>query len=294
MEKQRLLEMRKHGTPRFPMECFVTNPESDHFLVQLHWHKNVEIMQVFCGTAEITIGIESFVASAGDIFIINQEELHRIVSSDPTLSYGTFIFPLDTLSFAANDNAQEYLEPLLRNTMRFPVRITDQEQKKTLSEFLEKILHTMEKKESGFELTVKVYLLHLISELIRRRQLIAVQQSPSQKSERLKQILEYIRTNYMAQLTITSMADAFHMSEKYFSRYFRGATGQNFTAYLNTIRIEQACILLRETERTVLEIAFECGYENVSYFNRVFRSQMGISPLKYRATSDYIQNTDEL
>lgn len=288
MEKQRLLEMRKHGTPRFPLECFMTTTECDHFLVQLHWHKNMEIMQLFSGTAEITIGAETFLGSAGDIFIINQEELHRIVSNDPTLSYGTFIFPLESLSFAANDNAQAYLEPLIRNTMRFPVRITDPEQVETISGILTQILRTIEQKEIGYELAIKVYLLQLISELIRRRQLITVQQSPSQKSERLKQILEYIRKNYAAQLTITAMADAFHMSEKYFSRYFRGATGQNFTAYLNTVRIEQACTLLRETDRTVLEIAFECGYENVSYFNRVFRSQMGVSPLRYRSTSDYI------
>lgn len=288
MEKQRLLEMRKHGTPRFPMECFVTTTECDHFLMQLHWHKNMEIMQLFSGTAEITIGAETFLGSAGDIFMINQEELHRIVSNDPTLSYGTFIFPLESLSFAANDNAQAYLEPLIRNTMRFPVRITDPEQADSISGILAQILHTIEQKEIGYELAIKVYLLQLISELIRRRQLITVQQSPSQKSERLKQILEYIRKNYAAQLTITAMADAFHMSEKYFSRYFRGATGQNFTAYLNTVRIEQACTLLRETDRTVLEIAFECGYENVSYFNRVFRSQMGVSPLQYRSSSDYI------
>ena len=135
----------------------------------------------------------------------------------------------------------------------------------------------------------KADVLQIISELIRQRQLITVQQCLSQKSERLKQIIEYIRKNYSTQLTIAAMADEFHMSEKYFSRYFRNATGQNFTAYLNTIRIKQACTLLRETDRTVLEIAFECGYENVSYFNRVFRSQMGISPLQYRNTSDYIQ-----
>lgn len=75
------------------------------------------------------------------------------------------------------------------------------------------------------------------------------------------------------------------MSEKYFSRYFRIATGQNFTAYLNTVRIEKAQSMLLETDETVLEIAFACGYENVSYFNRVFRSQTGFSPLQYRSAS---------
>lgn len=288
MEKQRLFETRKHGTPRFPMECFITSAEGDRFLVQLHWHNNIEIMRMLQGTAEITIGTETFQAAAGDILIINQEELHRIVSEDPTLTYSTFIFPIQALAFASGDDAQAYLEPLMQNTMRFPVRITEPKQRNILGSILQQILSVMEQKEAGYELMVKALFLQLIAEIIRRRQLIAVQQSPSQKSERLKQILEYIQQNYPTALTISTMAETFHMSEKYFSRYFRTATGQNFTAYLNTVRVEKARSLLRETDRTVLEISFECGYENVSYFNRVFRNQMGISPLKYRLSSEYI------
>ena len=99
------------------------------------------------------------------------------------------------------------------------------------------------------------------------------------------EMLQYIRQHYASSLTIAVMAEQFHMSEKYFSRYFRIATGQNFTAYLNTVRIEKAQSMLLETDETVLEIAFACGYENVSYFNRVFRSQTGFSPLQYRSAS---------
>lgn len=282
MEKQRLLENKIHGTPRFPIECLLTHAESDHFLVQMHWHKNVEIMQLFSGTAEITIGAETISAKSGDILIINQEELHRIVSQDPTLSYGTVIFSLQTLSFSNGDAAQAYLDPLIRDTMRFPTKVEPPELNRKIGNILERILNVTEQREMGYELTVKVCLLQLTAELIRCDQMIPVPQSPSRKSERLKQILDYIRNNYAMSLTISDMARTFHMSEKYFSRYFRMATGQNFTAFLNTVRIEQACHLLYETDQTVLEISFACGYENVSYFNRVFRNQMGISPLQYR------------
>ena len=83
LEKQKFYEKRKHGTPRFPMECFVTRADGNqHFLIPLHWHRNIEIMQMLHGTAVITIGNETFSAVEGDIFCINQEELHRIVSED--------------------------------------------------------------------------------------------------------------------------------------------------------------------------------------------------------------------
>lgn len=290
MQKQRFLETKKHGTPRFPIECFFTQPQNNHWMVQLHWHKNVEILHMQSGTARITVGTDTFCAVPNDIFIINQEELHRIVSDDPALSYGTFIFPLQTLSFAAGDDAQAYLEPLIHNTMLFPTHITAASRNTVLGNILYQILCCTEQKEIGYELTVKVYLLQFISELIRRRQLIAVH-SPNQKSERLKKILDYIQSYSATPLTIHTMAKVFHMSDKYFSRYFRTATGQTFTAYLNTVRTEKACDLLRGTDQTVLEIAFACGYENVSYFNRVFRSQTGQTPLQYRLSSDYISES---
>lgn len=96
MEKQRFLEKCRHGIPRFPIECFQTYSDSKHFVVPMHWHKNVEIMQIYKGSAELAIGTGTYSASAGDILIINQEELHRIESDDPTLHYGTFIFPLQS------------------------------------------------------------------------------------------------------------------------------------------------------------------------------------------------------
>lgn len=90
MEKQRFLEKCRHSIPRFPIECFQTYSDSKHFVVPMHWHKNVEIMQIYKGSAELAIGTVTYSASAGDILIINQEELHRIESDDPTLHYGTF------------------------------------------------------------------------------------------------------------------------------------------------------------------------------------------------------------
>ena len=91
MEKQKLYETRRHGTPRFPMECFITRTEGiQHFQFPLHWHRNVEIMQVLRGTTSVTIGNETFSGEEGDIFFINQEELHRVASED---HFSQLLFP---------------------------------------------------------------------------------------------------------------------------------------------------------------------------------------------------------
>ena len=80
MEKQRLYEKVRHGTPRFPMACFTTRPEQPSFQIQLHWHNSMEIMQMEQGTAEVTIGAQTFQAHAGDLFFINPQQLHRILA----------------------------------------------------------------------------------------------------------------------------------------------------------------------------------------------------------------------
>lgn len=286
MEKQKLYETRRHGTPQFPMECFITRTEGiQHFQFPLHWHRNIEIMQVLRGNAEVTIGNETFSANEGDIFFINQEELHRIISDDNQLVYRTVIFPLQALTFSESDASQAYLEQMIQGTQRFPARVNHKMPCEFLDSLLYQIQITIEQKSFGYELMVKALLLQMIAQMFCQHQMISVQHAPSEKSQRLKEMLQYIRQYYASPLTITVMAEQFHMSEKYFSRYFRIATGQNFTAYLNTVRIEKAQSLLLETDETVLEIAFACGYENVSYFNRVFRKQTGFSPLQYRFAS---------
>ena len=189
MEKQRLYEKVRHGTPRFPMACFTTRPEQPSFQIQLHWHNSMEIMQMEQGTAEVTIGAQTFQAHAGDLFFINPQQLHRILAEDAALVYHTFIFPLHALAFQTGDNAQAYLEPLIQNTMHFPVQPAE-EDRAWIADLLRRILTAAEQKAAGYELMVKALLLQLIAELLRRKRFLAVPQSPSKKSQQLKQMLE--------------------------------------------------------------------------------------------------------
>lgn len=294
MKKQQLLENKQHGTPAFPFECFRTKSDTTDFFVPLHWHKKTEIMLIHTGSCEVTIGNETFSAKSEDLFCINSEELHRISSSDCSLLYSTFIFSVDTLAFSVPDKAQMLLAPLIENTLRFPTQITDSAVKQWLSPLLHRILQVAEQKKAGYELLVKAGLLQFTAELLYHGLLLPTDpvslNASRYQRERLKSILTYLKQHLTEPLTLASMANTFHMSEKYFSRYFRNATGQTFTAYLNTIRVTHACTLLLETDHTVLEIALECGYENVSYFIRLFHTFMHCTPLQYRLLH---QNNEE-
>ena len=72
------------------------------------------------------------------------------------------------------------------------------------------------------------------------------------------------------------------MSPSAFSRYFKRVMGKTFSRFVNELRIGQACRALLETDRPIAEIAYDCGFNNLSNFNRRFRELRGVSPRQFR------------
>ena len=98
-------------------------------------------------------------------------------------------------------------------------------------------------------------------------------------------VLRYIEEHY-ADGSLTAIAARLHYDLPYLSRLIRQETGKNYTELLQEKRLSQAAWLLRNTERKVDEISFSVGYENVSYFHRLFAARFGQSPKKYRVSGD--------
>ena len=75
------------------------------------------------------------------------------------------------------------------------------------------------------------------------------------------------------------------MNHQYVGRLFRTQIGTTFHEYLNGVRLQHAAQALREQpEKTVMEIALDCGFQNATYFNRVFREKYGVCPTEWRAS----------
>jgi AraC-like DNA-binding protein len=101
----------------------------------------------------------------------------------------------------------------------------------------------------------------------------------------VEDVIEYLEENYPEQFTLADIASRCAMNPTSLSRSFKEATGVPLFEYINRIRIRKACLLLKRSSRTVLEIALSVGYNNVSFFNRYFRKTMGMSPTEYRASA---------
>jgi AraC-like DNA-binding protein len=105
--------------------------------------------------------------------------------------------------------------------------------------------------------------------------------------EQINAIVDRIAGDAGASLTASQAAAELGMSESRFSRFFRRATGNTFTDFVNRVRVNRACHLLMETDRLVTHVCYEVGFNNVANFNRRFLEIKGMTPSEFRRQSDH-------
>jgi AraC-like DNA-binding protein len=101
-------------------------------------------------------------------------------------------------------------------------------------------------------------------------------------NKRMTDVYTFIRENFYRSITLEEISKVANMSRSAFSKYFKKNSGAGFVEYVNQVRTNKACYLLRETGYQVHDIARDCGFASISNFNKQFRQSVGISPRDYR------------
>lgn len=102
-------------------------------------------------------------------------------------------------------------------------------------------------------------------------------------SRRITRVMKYLNENYHQNITLNQISALVNMSQPSFSRFIKQRTGQSFVNVLNNIRVSMAArALIEEPTRTISEIAYKCGFNNLSNFNRIFRKKKNMTPHEYR------------
>jgi AraC-like DNA-binding protein len=102
------------------------------------------------------------------------------------------------------------------------------------------------------------------------------------ESDRLNKVMEYVTNNFSEQIYLIHMANLLNMTESSFSRYFKQRTRKSFACFITEIRLNHACKLLIEGNKSISEICFSSGFNNLSNFNRQFSKAYDVNPLTYR------------
>ncbi|ULQ54739.1 AraC family transcriptional regulator [Flavihumibacter fluvii] len=104
----------------------------------------------------------------------------------------------------------------------------------------------------------------------------------NENQQRINKVFLYVQKEFRESISLKKAASIIHLSESAFCKYFKKASGKTFSDYTNDIRVAHACQLLIETDKPIGEIAFESGFESITYFNRIFLRKKKIRPGQYR------------
>lgn len=273
-----LYEKKVINDEEFPIQVFRNQMWKKGQIFSDHWHEHIELHYVLEGTCSIRVGGRPRAGKAGDLIVINSNELHSGYSESKRMNTLVVIFELD--AFSRELANQNYI---------FQDLITSDG---TIRELLEHLCEENEDKKPGYRITVKGLLLQLIGYLVRHytvEQLSDKESSKRRKNlERLNTVLQYIENNYSEPITNEQLSEMVHLSEDRFNHLFKESMEMSPLNYINDIRLKKACNLLKKDDYTISEIAIAVGFKDFNHFGRLFRRKYGMPPSKIREKSSTV------
>ncbi|OKS85099.1 AraC family transcriptional regulator [Mucilaginibacter polytrichastri] len=274
-------------TPLTPSDCFtIFSRTKQKFDFPLHYHDEYELNLILHAKgAKRVVG--------GHIDIIDDVELVLI---GPNLYHAWFTHQCQseaitevTIQFHKDLFDERFLK---RNQLNFVRNMLDHSQRgvlfspETIALLKDRIV-SLDKK-SGFDSVLELLsILHDLSVSRNFKTLSDLSFSNDRfqyNSRRIERVFEYMNINYNRQVTLAEVSKLANMPEASFSRFIKKRTGKTFIDTLNEIRLGHASRMLIDTTNTIAEIAYKCGFNNISNFNRIFKRKKLCIPKEFRET----------
>ena len=284
MQKTELRENRRRGDLFLPIEHYEMLRQDGFHALDCHWHREMEFFKVVRGEMQVQAGSSFFRAAPGSLLFFSSEELHAAAPMPgKDCDYRAIVFDPDMMCSPAGDSVRmNFLRPLLSGEVSVPRMFLPEETQAMMA--FDRLYDLLEKREgTAYPLFIKAALLQLFGLLMEKSS--RTPENHSRKNgtaDQMKSVLSYIGENYRRPLSLAELSEQCGLCEGHFCRVFKQYTMKTPVQYINTVRMDAAAQLLRDTDRKVLDIALDTGFNSVSYFAGVFREYMGIPPTVYR------------
>ncbi len=234
-----------------------------------HFHEEIEVIFVYDGKIHATVNGTTYPLSRGDIFIIMPGEIHGLATTETNRLF--------IMKFQAGPD----MTPLSVNGKLSP----GDRYYRVFRDIIDAIAREEREKTDGYRYAVRAEASLLMMDIIR----CLKPQAPSPELRReavrrirfLDSVNHYIESHPESRLTLDEIAEHTHFSKFYFAHLFKSVTGNTFAEYVNICRVERSKQLLL-LEKSVTEIALDCGFRNLRSYNRSFLKYCGITPLQYK------------
>ena len=250
----------------------------------IHFHDDMEVVYVLDGSVILRNGYYTYTLKQGDIYIINDREMHSFEKNGE--SNMVMMLQLDLAYFS------RYYDNLKNNFFVTDMEDDSDESLEVLRSIMARIMMEVLQKGYGYEHKVIESTHNLIACLMSDFQYFVMEDGKFKNESRnkgnkilagrLNRITDYMYDNYSRKLTLSEIADREHLSIYYLSHIIKEATGLSFQDLLSYIRVEESEKLLLGTNKKIGDIAEETGFSAVRYYIKHFEHWFGIHPLEYR------------
>lgn len=281
-----LKEPVEHGTVLLPYRSFLYSAKNGIPDVLLHWHEEAEINFVRRGAATYQSDNELIEAKPGDIIFVAPGTLHAVrTAPGQSVETDVLIFHPNMLGAASVDQCSlSFLRPLINGSCK-PASVihTDCPSYDEVADCLNQMFGCLKAKESFLELHLRELLFHFLLLLYQKDFIHEVKAgSRLRNTVQIKTALNYIQQHYSEAISIAELAELCHFSEPYFMSFFKQSVGLSCMDYILRLRLKTAEMNLRTTDKSISEIALECGYHNLANFNRQFKRMYHLTPREYK------------
>ncbi len=256
----------------------------NRFDIQWHLHPEFELVAIIQGDGKLNIGDHISEISGQELLLLGPNLLHSWYGSAAARSAVkskqiVIQFPYDFLGKDfLNQHAFSRISELLHRSSR-GMSFSDPDK----SRVTRKIRRMLQLPD--FERTMELLnILNILAQSKNYRILSSIgysSQLNEHESDRLNNIYKFILDNFRNDIDLGKVAHFASMTPQAFSKYFKERTRKNFITFLNEVKIGYACRLITEKKMNISQICYECGYTNLSNFNRQFRRVMDMTPTQY-------------
>ena len=243
-----------------------------------HNHTQTELGFILSGKGEYVLGKKQFWVENGNLIIVRSNEQHCIpnVESENLVAINIQFSPYFFWNECPNYISYAKIKALVNQEVSIDNLMTDSDMENLFSS----LTRLIDQSKNDFLIARKV--LEIVCQISDKIDYKEEFKPDTKHLDNVQKAIEFIKENYYKDITLIDIAKSAAMSRSYFSAAFKTVTGKSPYNFLLTTRIEKAQELLKNTNKTVMEIAGECGFLSLTSFNKAFKSLIGVTPTTFK------------
>lgn len=275
-------------SPDLPIHIMPIQTGEHAEFIFCHWHPLTEMIWVEAGTLELRIDQKQYTLFAGDLALVNPEEIHYgIEMAESKCKVYALVCDLSQLRKDLESSFYlRILKPLVEGTSAFMpiVRAEEVDLAFSFGDMIQTMSRAYEEHTPYYQEVMQAQLQLLLAQLHAHHKIMSRTEVTKMNDCMIiiKKAIRYMEAHFMEKMHISQIAAEVALSEDYFYKVFKKETGQTPSKYLQHVRLAHGRQLLRTTHKSISEIGEIIGFESTSYFIKQFKEAHGQSPKQYQ------------